>query len=736
MSVQPALAPRPWAATAAVAVFVLGYGALTLASALGLGEDSLPGQYTFRAATVGDGVLLPLLAYSLVRAAGHVRERNDRRSVVAAATVGVLAGAAVQAQWLTDPHPTVNWTLPVAGSFNGVGWYHAGFLVAACGFFAGAITAAIARLRREQPGASARIRSVGILCVLTPALGFVALLAEDNGASDVLAVLLWLAPLTVLAICVLIWAVPGTTAMRCTLVSLAALLPALSLSLLFLPGRVSEVLTLLPALCAALAGAAATSSLALGRGPGRVLVPLCSAMCAAGPVYAFTGLPSVTVAQLAGGCAVSVAAVIVELLILRRLLERPGVPLRTVVLTALAGAPVTAYALAGRYFGQEPALIGQYSVIVALAVSVLYLWVSAGPVRSTFNAVISAEQAHSTPEQLSDAKWTAWSAIITTYGGATLSCVVALIGTSADKWVAGSADGWISLAVLAVALAALLAITALSARQVAAVVGPASCLAWSALMVSQLVNGYGDWKQAVLSIVAAVAVTLFVLEGVAGNAGYLHNQPIGHRLLLTAVCAALAAGSTMAWLTGPALWSTAAVTAIYPALTSVLIGIGGCIVLPWLVARTVPGATPPKVYRTTSPEHGVLQDCVMVTLLGMSLAWVPNLFMAHLGDIASWISAAVPFLALLTAAYVNVMKNNIGHVHREHLRVGEVAAQAGTSVPADEQRALDALATHVRRQNRIALVALIPFGLLLLTTEINHFSDDGIRGTFRRITTP
>jgi hypothetical protein len=127
---------------------------------------------------------------------------------------------------------------------------------------------------------------------------------------------------------------------------------------------------------------------------------------------------------------------------------------------------------------------------------------------------------------------------------------------------------------------------------------------------------------------------------------------------------------------------------------------------------------------------------MVVALLGLSLAWAPNLFMAHLSDVASWVSAAVPFLALLTAAYVNVMKNNIGHVHRERRRVADIAAQAGISVPADEQRALDALAQHVQRQNRIALVALIPFALLLLATEINVFSEEGIRGGFRQITTP
>ena len=57
MSTRPALAPRQWAAGVASAVFAFGFGMLALASALGFGEQSLPGLFTFRSATVGDGIL-------------------------------------------------------------------------------------------------------------------------------------------------------------------------------------------------------------------------------------------------------------------------------------------------------------------------------------------------------------------------------------------------------------------------------------------------------------------------------------------------------------------------------------------------------------------------------------------------------------------------------------------------------------------------------------------------------
>ena len=50
---------------AAAAVFAFGFGALAFGSVLGLGDPTLPGLASFRSATVGDGLLLPLMAYAL-----------------------------------------------------------------------------------------------------------------------------------------------------------------------------------------------------------------------------------------------------------------------------------------------------------------------------------------------------------------------------------------------------------------------------------------------------------------------------------------------------------------------------------------------------------------------------------------------------------------------------------------------------------------------------------------------
>jgi hypothetical protein len=92
--------------------------------------------------------------------------------------------------------------------------------------------------------------------------------------------------------------------------------------------------------------------------------------------------------------------------------------------------------------------------------------------------------------------------------------------------------------------------------------------------------------------------------------------------------------------------------------------------------------------------------------------------MAHLDNVEAWWSATLPFLTLFSAAYIYIMENNIGHVHRERRRIDGLE---GNPVSADAQRMVEALAKHIQRQNRIALIALTPLGLLILFTQITGF---------------
>lgn len=239
------LAPRCRALRAAYAIFCLGFGALSIFASLGLGDPRLPGLYSFRAATVGDGILLPLLAYALVRSAGPDGAATRFQVVFSRAggIIGALLGLAVQIQALIDPSARLDWTFPAPHSYNFPGWYHAVFLVSASGFYGRELALVLARLREEArqslPIALRRIRSVGTLAVLIPGFSFLGLLVEDGLEPDpvtIVIVLVSLLTLGGLAGAVLYWACGRAAAGWCALAVLSALLPSFMLCDLYLSG--------------------------------------------------------------------------------------------------------------------------------------------------------------------------------------------------------------------------------------------------------------------------------------------------------------------------------------------------------------------------------------------------------------------------------------------------------------------------------------------------------------------
>jgi len=242
------LAPRYRALRAAYAIFCLGFGALNIFGALGLGDPRLPGLYSFRTATVGDGFLLPLLAYALVRSAGPRGPEGRFQAVFSRAggITGVLLGLAVQAQALIDPDARLDWTFPAPHSYNFPGWYHAVFLVSASGFYGRELALVLARLREEsresRPLALRRVRSLGTLAVLIPGFSFLGLLVEDGLSPDPVTSMIVLGSLLVfgvLAGTALYWACGRGTAWWCVLAALSALLPSYMLCYLYLSGSVS-----------------------------------------------------------------------------------------------------------------------------------------------------------------------------------------------------------------------------------------------------------------------------------------------------------------------------------------------------------------------------------------------------------------------------------------------------------------------------------------------------------------
>jgi hypothetical protein len=121
-------------------VFTAGFGVLNALYWPIRDEVPEPGLYGYWASSFGDAVLLPAAAFVLVRA--NAQLRANRAAVAIGATAGGLAGVLLQASWLADPAPGLNWTLVAPGTFNAAGWYHAAFLVVTAAF----LTALAARL--------------------------------------------------------------------------------------------------------------------------------------------------------------------------------------------------------------------------------------------------------------------------------------------------------------------------------------------------------------------------------------------------------------------------------------------------------------------------------------------------------------------------------------------------------------------------------------------------------------
>lgn len=111
----------------------------------------VPGLSAFPSAFLGDTLLIPL---SMLLIVGAIRSRaptpSERRFAVTAAGAATVVACAVQASWLHDRHPRLNWTLPRPGHFTVAGWWHAFYFVALSALFAGLIAILLRRVSGER----------------------------------------------------------------------------------------------------------------------------------------------------------------------------------------------------------------------------------------------------------------------------------------------------------------------------------------------------------------------------------------------------------------------------------------------------------------------------------------------------------------------------------------------------------------------------------------------------------
>lgn len=179
-----ALKSRRLAVTAAALTAGLGFGVLTaLWFAIDWKIDD-PGLFDYRSATIGYGLLLPLLFGLLVaalQATDDVATVRDRRVAQGAAALGAFVAAGIQLSWLLDPDPAENWSFPEAHQFNVAGVYHALFLIAAFATAASLLAVVASRVRRlDTNGVRTLVSDTALSVFVGTSIALAGLVLVDN----------------------------------------------------------------------------------------------------------------------------------------------------------------------------------------------------------------------------------------------------------------------------------------------------------------------------------------------------------------------------------------------------------------------------------------------------------------------------------------------------------------------------------------------------------------------------
>jgi hypothetical protein len=351
-----AAAFRSWnqGAWAACAIFLLGFFALNIFTLLGSGQPRLPGLYSTRAATIGDGIMLPVLAYSLAQSVDLRRFRKNRFQTafsVSFGALGLLTGAGVEVYDLSQPSAPLDWTFPAPHRYNLPGWYHTVFLVLAAGFFGWAFGLALIQLREESRldpvEAIRRLRSVGCVGALFPGLAFVGLLEEDTLTVYrhlFLIVLGTVIGLSLIITALLAWACGPRMIGWCARAALGAMLPAIALCVLFWPGQPLSPSAAVIAAIIGLVAIGVVRYLIRHAKPGRIPRDIAACLtasvtlCAVATAYGLSAGRPVTASGLVAHILASLVLAACQFAVLAPLILRRG-PL---------GVRLTAGSLAGR----------------------------------------------------------------------------------------------------------------------------------------------------------------------------------------------------------------------------------------------------------------------------------------------------------------------------------------------------------------------------------------------------
>lgn len=115
--------------TKSLIICLLGFGVLNIFWLNMTHNPEMKGLYDYYAATLGDGVFLPVVvgAGSYFVDVNKVISHYKYHKVILG--IVVLFGSGMQVSWLLNPNIELNWTIDKVYSFNMAGWYHAFYFV-------------------------------------------------------------------------------------------------------------------------------------------------------------------------------------------------------------------------------------------------------------------------------------------------------------------------------------------------------------------------------------------------------------------------------------------------------------------------------------------------------------------------------------------------------------------------------------------------------------------------------
>jgi hypothetical protein len=712
------------AEVAAGVTFILGFGAMLLLWLAGLGDSSRRGFIEYWSATVGDAIILPILAYALTKAALPIRDwsRRDRSLVIVAAGIAALGGVATQYTWLSSATIETNWTLPEPHVFNLPGWYHAVFLVVVSGFLAGACAASLLRLRSLDAAEWTRLLSSWrFVTALAGLPAFTVLLALDERSRDWGGI--FVRGIAVLGLSIAtIYGFRRSNVRELIFAGGTLILPLLSLAALSqLAGVTLSTTAYISVFIAASVGIGAVAALrhdSLGA---------TAFACATTGVVA-AGLSSAIVGRGVGGLLISLAVFAGSVAAIGQ----------AIIIGARAREDFNLRAIVGT-------LLGEFSIATVLFIAIgLDVWSPDMVAQALLGsvAVIAMAPAHwrlarllSTVKALEGSEASRLeqgSAKVASYVWAcallfAFILVLALMAVEAGFSLPSEHRSWHGLSPLPyLAFVALLLFHAAVNRAMAARRLKLRMLAIANSIVGTLgivtvVRSYflgslrGPAAWAVIGgLMVCVGLGVFVYEGIISNMAYLQLREISSEVIFGGISAASVASASVAWPTFFLGSRDHGAGDLLSALGLLIAGAVLAVIVPWSTGLQLPGSRPEDSKVPASPLAGVLQDSFLGVVLAVSVGWLPVFYIVGVPDLSAALADVLIYGGVMYHSYTYIMKNNV-----EHATSFAASHPVGVD-PGVHQRVASALFRHVMRQNRIALI-LPPMFISFVAAQVSPY---------------